>query len=212
MLDDTPLLSSQIIPLTKYQTDSLIAALKPYGREVLLSRREFLRQRPDCIYFLLDGNLMASLSKEKFAIDYAFRYMPIGLVELTHPEIKINYRALSVVRLIRVPATVLDSLYERGNMEIFRILMILKSSVLSALLNAYEERCTHSAYETIQLLVERYLREPEQLEGLASYILRRTHFSRGYVFGVLAKLRKKGVLDMVKGRLVAINSKFPQQL
>lgn len=205
-------LSSNTLPFTYEQGKAFILHLRPFSREVIARRREYVLPEPDVIYFVLDGQLAVSVQAENKIIDYAFRYMPVGLVEHFISNNELSYRAVTPVTLLKVPLHILEELYRSGDAALIKTLLILKSTMMTVLLASYRERSTCNAYQTIKRLIEHYCQEPRQLEGIGSYILHRTHLSRGYVFSTLATLRDAGILTMDNGRITALNSTLPETL
>ncbi|WP_455426514.1 helix-turn-helix domain-containing protein [Dryocola sp. LX212] len=208
---DVPSLSTQQITLSKSECRYFLETISQHGKEIFLKPREFLIIRPQQIYFVNDGQLCTLIraGEATHIIDYAFHLMPIGITENLYPDTKVRYRATTDVNLIQISESDFYSLFKHESIDFVKILLVLKSTTLVSFFNAYRERCTASAYCTIKSLIEHYHHEPKQLEGLSTYILHRTHLSRGYVFRVLARLRNMGVLTMEDGRLISVNADLP---
>ncbi|WP_370612223.1 Crp/Fnr family transcriptional regulator [Klebsiella aerogenes] len=205
-------LSSLSLSLTDDQCEAFRLYLRSFSCEITIRRRKYIIPETDVIYFVLDGQLAVSVQAEDKIIDYAFRYMPVGLVEHLLSINELCYRAVTPVKLLKVPVRALEELYCSGDPALIKTLLTLKSSMLTVLLTSYRERGTCNAYQTIKRLIEHYCHEPRQLEGIATYILRRTHLSRGYVFSTLATLRDAGIMTMENGRITALNSSLPESL
>lgn len=204
--------SSHLLPLPEERVAAFIQHLRPFSFEITSRRRDYIIPVPDVVYFVLDGQLAVSVHEENKIIGYAFRYMPVGLLEHFSSRTELSYRAVTPVKLLKVPLSVLEELYSSGDSVLIKTLLTLKSTMTIALLASYRERSTCNAYQTIKNLIEHYCQEPRQLEGIASYILRRTHLSRGYVFKILATLREVGIITMDNGRISAVNHIIPDKL
>lgn len=209
---EEPSLTVHQVALSEYDAETFISFLRPFSQEISLKRREYIQPTHATVYFVIDGQLEISLQKEDKIIDYAFRYMPVGLPELLFKEFSLNYRAATPVKLLQVPLSKLESIYTQENIHLIRTLITLKSTMLNSLLAIYRERCTGGGYQTIKSLIEHYYNEPRQIEGLGSYILKRTSLSKGYIFSVLSTLKERGVMTMEKGRIIAIHAPLPETL
>ncbi|MFJ3459408.1 helix-turn-helix domain-containing protein [Scandinavium goeteborgense] len=205
-------LSAHHTPLTEQEGEFFISHLRPSSREIILKRRECVSLTKNTIYFILDGQLAVTLKDGNKIIDYAFRYMPIGTLEQVFPETSLCYRAVTNVTLLQVSITTLDKIYTDENSALIRTLLTLKSTMLNVLLTIYRERCMGGGYQTIKSLIEHYNNEPRQLEGIGSYIQKRTHLSKGYIFSTLAKLKDKGYINIEDGRLIKILSALPESI
>lgn len=199
-------------PITEDEGFALISSLKPYSTELIIDRKKYLLPKSKFVYFVIDGHLAISMHKNRKIIDYAFRYMPIGFIENIPNNTALRYQAFSSVRILEVPLSALDMIYNSNQLHLTKSLICLKSGILTSLLSVYNERCTSCAYKTIKTLIERYNKEPLQTEGIASYILQRTHLSKAYVFSTLSALRASGILIMSKGRVVKITGELPEKL
>lgn len=205
-------LSAHQTPLTEQEGELFISHLRHSSREITLKRRECVPLTKNTVYFILDGQLAVTLEDGNKILDYAFRYMPIGLIESIFPEVSLGYRAVTQVNLLQVPIAILDKIYTDEDIKLIRTLLTLKSTMLNALLTIYRERCMGGGYQTIKSLIVQYNNEPRQLEGVGSYIQKRTHLSKGYIFSILAKLKDNGYISIEDGRLIKILSPLPDNI
>lgn len=206
------ILSIHQLPSCEDDGELLVSYLKKDSEEVLLKRREVLILDDNHVYFVLDGQLAITIRRQHKIIDYAFLYMPIGLVEDFIPNIPIYYRAINTVNLLKVPISALDSIYNSSSPILTKALLTIEAGMLSGLLSTYNERCSGSGYQTIKSLIEHYCLEPQQLESISGYILNRTNLSRSYVFSTLSKLKDSGILIMEDGRITEVKGVLPRDL
>lgn len=184
------------------------------GREVSVPAGMIIKPKDDEILCLTKGQMAASINQSlEPLIGHTFPYIPIGLLERYY-SLEIFYQAEVDTSFIQLTWSEFDSFYFRTPQH-SEILIKILSFMSASLIHIYYERNNESGYATIRQMLYRYLYKNEDgtlnNEGVASFILKRTHLSRSYVFQILSGLKSGGYITVKNGKLIAINREIPKR-
>ncbi|HEY2452571.1 MAG TPA: helix-turn-helix domain-containing protein [Scandinavium sp.] len=163
---------------------------------------------------LLSGNVTGrKVHQENFSVG-VMPHFPLGLLEKYYPHIEFEYQTMSECQFILLDAE--D--FERrvmNNEETRALFVRILLHMNMGLLHIFYERNASSGYTTIRAMLERYLFRAESdkgyHEGIASFILKRTTFSKSYVFKILSSLKEGGYITVQNGKLISIDKKIPER-
>jgi hypothetical protein len=168
---------------------------------------------PGFIYFKEDGVVSLAINNDPRIIGDLIDSMPIGLLEHYCPIVTFHYYCMTPTTLLKLRQEDFDSIFFNTVPEKMKELTTVLSFMLIFLLDIHVERRSDSSYHTIKSMLYRYLYRQSvgghENEGIANFILRRTNFSRSYVFRVLADLKDGDYITVKRGRLISINRKLP---
>ncbi|HCM6912104.1 helix-turn-helix domain-containing protein [Klebsiella aerogenes] len=184
------------------------------GRELTYPEGTVIRPKENEILILSSGQMTTSATQnQELVIGHTFPLMPIGLLE-RYFKLRIYYQAEVTTTLFQLTDEEFDRIFYRnpGHAEKLSQLLLFLSS---RLLHIYHERNNDSGYATIRQMLYRYLYKNEEgsvnNEGVASFILKRTHLSRSYIFQILSGLKAGGYITVKNGKLTSINRDIPKR-
>ncbi|MCT4707767.1 helix-turn-helix domain-containing protein [Enterobacteriaceae bacterium H11S18] len=192
--------------------NELIDFIKIHGRQRRYSKGESLDLVDTEAGFVIDGRVGVYFKKNDKFIDYAFYGMPIMEYEKMQAKHPFYYRIESDVIIVKLPIAKLfdPSIVQKSNNGLAFISVIY--SIIERLSAAFEVRHGGNGYSAIKELIELYQQEEKVSQGLASYILKRTCLSNGYVFRILAILKERNYIEMEQGRLKKIMHPLPDKI
>lgn len=195
--------------------DSHVADLHEKGERFDYPVNHKLVLKAGFIYFIVEGSLSISVSGSELSIGNAIEYMPVGLMERYCPLVNFEYTAMTPLVVVKLTVDDFDAIFIHASpqrvIELSTILIYM--TIFS--LDLHYERKQLTSYQTIRPMLFRYLYRSQthknEREGIAAFIMRRTHLSRTHVFRVLADLKEGGYITVEKGKLVSINKTLPEE-
>lgn len=192
-----------------------ISLLREAGKTVKFDKGHEIHIKPGQVMTLISGNLTGrKVDQEDFSVGVIPPNFPLGLLEKYYPHAEFEYQAISKCELIVLDA---DEFEKRAmeNEQTRQLFMRIMLHMNMGLLQILYERNASSGYSTIRAMLERYLFRVESdrayHEGIASFILKRTTFSKSYVFKILSSLKEGGYITVKNGKLISIDKKIPER-
>jgi CRP-like cAMP-binding protein len=182
------------------------------GKALAFAATKKLTLAPGFIYVPVEGSIAILHAESELTIGNAIDVMPIGLMERYCPLLNFEYKCMTPVRVVEISYEKFDEIFFQDikSMQVLSNILIFMT-IFS--LELHSERKQLTSYQTIKPMLYRYLYRaktyPNESEGLANFIIRRTKLSRTHVFRVLADLKEGGYITMKDGRLTSINKILP---
>lgn len=194
--------------------DSFLPGILSEGETLTVKPHNKLDVQQGYIYFCIEGSLTILMPGDGLSIGNTIESMPIGLMERYCPLAKFEYRASASVKLIKISHATFDQLFFHSGPERMQELATILAYMSIFTIDLHNERGQLTSYQTIKPMLSRYLyrqnTHPEENEGLALFIIKRTNLSRTHVFRVLADLKTGGYITMKRGKLVSIDRPLPE--
>ncbi|MCS2169596.1 helix-turn-helix domain-containing protein [Scandinavium sp. TWS1a] len=186
--------------------------LRELSEPVCLDRGADFAPSNKYLYIIIEGHMSIYTSPLESFIGLTVEFMPIGLIEMMTPALKLIYIAESSVSLLKISLKNFYKVFHVTHKET-EDLIVLITHLCSFLIANKADSITETAYDAIVSMLYRYLYRKEHIpefnEGIAAFIIKRTGLSKSYVFEVLSELKKGGYIKMSKGKLFSINKKLP---
>lgn len=183
------------------------------GEKLIFSDKEKIEPISGFIYFPLEGSVAISHAESELTIGNVIELMPIGLMERYCPQLNFEYKCMTPVEMIKISWQDFDGIFFQ-NAEYMQVLSKILIFMTIFSLELHSERKQLTSYQTIKPMLYRYLYRsktfPNESEGLANFIIRRTKLSRTHVFRVLADLKEGGYISVKSGKLISINKVLPE--
>lgn len=189
-----------------------ITFVKAHGTQRRYSKGEPLNVDKGFVGFVLEGLVGVYYKANGKFIEYAFYGMPImehNQITAAHPFFYHAEREV-VIAILPVEVIFKESVISHLNYGVYFVSLL--HSIFERLAIVYEVRHGGNGYQVIKELIELYYHEPHVIQGLASYILKRTELSNSYVFRVLAALKKEKYIEMKNARLTKILKPLPDKI
>lgn len=195
--------------------DSHMADLQEKGERHQYPANHKLGLDPGFVYFVVEGSLAISVTGNDLIVGNAIEYMPIGLMERYCPLVNLEYTAMTPITVIKLSYDGFDEIFIHAHPQrVIELTTILVYMTIFSL-DLHNERKQLTSYQTIKPMLFRYLYRSQthknEREGIAAFIMRRTHLSRTHVFRMLADLKEGGYITVEKGKLVSINKTLPEE-
>lgn len=182
------------------------------AKNITIKKGDVLTRKKNEVYFILNGFLLIEETDNIAIVGHAFKYMPVGILEIFYPNINFKYTAESLVRLLKINKNELDLFIIKSKNDLILYQKMI-FHITASVVHLHYERNDVNTYKQVRNMIYRYhyMKSKDRInnEGLASFIVRRTTASRSYIFQVLSDLKSGGFIDMKNGKLIKINKNIP---